>query len=126
MQVRHAIAAVTIAAFALTLSACTTGAPPPQRVTRTRQPRQRRAPGATPGPTTTPKSADTPAGEIRDVTDGFDLASTADALRTGFPSFADQTRTTRSRSILNAGCDGIDATGNPSAARTPSPRRASP
>ena len=110
MQVRHAIAAVTIAAFALTLSACTTGAPAnPTGDANTPAATASGTPATTPAPT---KSAVKPTGKIRDVTDGFELASTADALRTGFPSFAPYSDE-EIEAILNAGCDGIDATGTP-------------
>jgi len=109
MQVRHAIVAVTIAAFALSLSACTTGTPAPTGDTT--------APTTTASPTAAPTTAPTsgatqPTGKIRSITAGFQLAGTADSLRTGFPSFAPYSDK-EIEAILNAGCDGIDATGSP-------------
>lgn len=115
MQVRNAIVAVTVAAFALTLSACTTGTPadptggaatPAATPTAT-------TPAATPAPTAT-ADATKPAGEIRPIQDGFHLANVADTLRGGFPSFADKTDD-EIVVILNAGCDALDKNPNPQA-----------
>jgi len=95
MHVRHAIAAVTVAAFALTLSACTND------------------PGTSPGATNSPAaSPSAPPAKIRPVAPGYDLPGTAGSLRAGFPSFKDLTDD-EIAIILNAGCDGIDATGTP-------------
>ena len=73
---------------------------------------------ATPEPTTEPTSgpstAPTP-GTIREVTPGYNLDGVAKSLRTGFPSFSEKTDD-EIAVILNAGCDAIDAQGQPQAA----------
>lgn len=118
MQVRNAIAVVTVAAFALTLSACTTGetgtnpggptgpaAPPTADAT----------PGATPGATTgATADASQPHGKMRPLQDGFDLANVSDTLRNGFPSFANKSDD-EIEVILNAACDAMDDKGTPQA-----------
>jgi hypothetical protein len=116
MQVRHAIAAVTVAAFALTLSACTSdpapsGSPAPSSPVASASP----SPSASPEPTTSATAGPPAEVTIRTVTEGYDLASTANSLRTGFPSFEQKTDE-EIELILNAGCDAIDATGTPEAA----------
>ena len=118
MQVRHAIAAVSVAAFALTLAACTSD-PAPSASAETTAP----APSVTAAPTTAPAESPTPtaspsdvvAGSLREITPGYDLAGTANSLRTGFPSFAEKTDD-EIAIILNAGCDAIDLKGQPQAA----------
>ena len=111
MQVRHAIAAVTVAAFALTLSACT-GEPIPNL---SDAPATSSTMAATPGPTTTPKSAATPAGEIREVSPGFHLDNVTEAMHSGLPSYADKSAD-EIAVILNAACDAMDLKNNPQAA----------
>ena len=105
MQVRNAIAAVSVAAFALALAACSSDATPT-------------SPGTSGSPTAAPTSAPTaagaPAGQIRPIQEGFSLENVAQTLRTGFPSFA-QKSDDEIATILNAGCDGIDAAGTPQA-----------
>ncbi len=108
MQVRHAIAVVTVAAFALTLSACTSDAPADPT-----------GGAPTPAPTTTAGAAPTadaskPHGEIRAIQPGFDLANVSNALRSGFPSYA-QMSDDQIEVILNAACDAMDEKGIPQA-----------
>jgi len=110
MQVRNAIVAVTVAAFALTLSACSSDSTPTP--TGPGSPAPTAAPTA--APTDAPTEPGTPAGEIRPLQDGFSLDNVANTLRSGFPSFADKSND-EIVTILNAGCDGIDAKGTPQA-----------
>ena len=118
MQVRHAIAAVTVAAFALSLSACTndahlpiTSTPAPTDVQATTEPTTSAAPSATAG-AKTPDAADV---TMRDIVAPYDLVTTSTSLRTGFASWNVYTDD-EIAIILNAGCDALDAEGNPVAA----------
>jgi hypothetical protein len=100
MQVRNAIVAVTVAAFALTLSACSSDP----------------APGASGDSSTAPSagSSGAPASKIRPIQDGFDLANVSATLRSGFPSFAEKSDS-EIENILNAACDAMDESGTPQA-----------
>lgn len=113
MQVRHAIAAVAITAFAITLSACSNDADPTPNAS---EPSTAATASGTPTaePTAEPTTQPTAAGDIRPLQDGFSLENVAQTLRTGFPSFAEKTDD-EIETILNAGCDGIDAGGTPQA-----------
>jgi len=106
MQVRNAIVAVTVAAFALTLSACSN-----DPVTTTTQ-------GEPTAPATTasvaPSTSAAPASKIRPIQEGFDLANVSDTLRKSFPSFATKTDA-EIENILNAACDAMDEAGTPQA-----------
>lgn len=103
MNVRPLLAAASALALAAALAACTPDAevtPSPTAAA----PSVTASPEPTPGPTT--------AAELRAVVEGYELASTANALRAQFPTwepFSDEEVAV----ILNAGCDGIDAQGTP-------------
>ncbi|MGC4174717.1 hypothetical protein [Demequina sp.] len=115
MQVRNAIVAVTVAAFALTLSACTQDADPTPTASGTANaPVTTPSDSAEPSPSATPTTSPAAAGDIRPIQDGFTLTNVTETLRTGFPSFAEKTDD-EIVVILNAGCDGIDAEGTPQA-----------
>ena len=112
MNVRHAIAAVSVAAFALSLSACTgdpgpTGQSPDPSTSPSDTPSAAPSTPASPAPTKTPENV-----TIREIQSGFDLANVSETLRQGFPSFAQKTDA-EIEIILNAGCDAMAATGNP-------------
>jgi len=108
MLVRNAIAAVTVAALALTLSACTSDPAPTTSADPTTSAPSPTASGEpTAAPTNTP-----PAGEIREVTEGFHLEGVGDVLRQGFPSYAEKSNE-EIEVILNAACDAMDAQGTP-------------
>ena len=119
MQVRHAIAAVTVAAFALSLSACSsdpttpvTSTPGPTAEQPTDAPTTSAAPSATAG-AKTPNAADVK--KMRDIVAPYDIVTTSTSLRTGFASwapFSDEDIVI----ILNTGCDAMDAEGTPVAA----------
>ena len=106
MQVRNAIVAVTVAAFALTLSACSSD---PVATTTQGEPT---APATTASgsPTTEPTGNVT----IRPIQEGYHLDNVSDTIRGGFPSYADKTDD-EIATILNAGCDAMDAKGAPQA-----------
>jgi len=110
MLVRHAIAAVTVAALALTLSACTSD---PTPTTSAGPTTSAPSPTASGEPTIAP-TATPPAGEIREITEGFSLEGVTGVLRQGFPSFAEKTDD-EIVIILNASCDAMDAEGTPEA-----------
>jgi hypothetical protein len=95
------------AASALTLAAALTACTPDAEVTPSPT-------AASPSVTSSPEPSPSPSSsaELRDVVEGFELASTANALRAQFPTwepFSDGEVAV----ILNAGCDGIDAEGTP-------------
>jgi len=111
MQVRNAIAAVSVAALAFALAACTSDpASSPSDAPNTTSPAASPTASATPEPTA--PGPDPAAVKIRDVAPGYDLAGTATSLRTGFPSFAELSDE-EIAVVLNAGCDGMDATSTP-------------
>ena len=104
MKVRNAIAAVSVAAFALSLSACSSDPAPTG---------QSPEPSATASAPTTPAPSGTPADvTVREIQEGFDLPTVAKTLRTGFPSFAKKSDD-EIVVILNAGCDALEETGAP-------------
>lgn len=118
MKVRNAIAAVSVAALALSLAACTSDPAPtgdsPRPSATASDPA---TPSATqPSTATQPPAATQPPSDVtvREIQEGFDLPTVAKTLRTGFPSFAPKTDD-EIVVILNAGCDAIAATGTPEA-----------
>lgn len=114
MQIRHAVAAVSVAAFALTLAACSAD-PTPSESEQPNSP----APSGTPAPSDSaaPISSPTPTAVIviRPVNPGYSLESVADSLRSGFPTYAEKTDD-EIATILNAGCDAMDANHTPESA----------
>jgi len=112
MQVRNAIVAVTVAAFALTLSACTSD--PVTTTTQGEPTEPATTASGTPTPEPTPTTSPAPAGEIRPLQPGYDLANVSDTIRGGFPSFEGKTDD-EIEVMLNAACDAMDAKKTPEA-----------
>jgi|GEM_PF-2005081 len=112
MQVRNAIVAVTVAAFALTLSACTSTPDPSPTDGNSATPSATASGTPTPAPTSSPA----PTGEvtIRPLQPGYDLANVSDTIRGGFPSFEGKTDEDI-EVILNAACDAMDTSKTPEA-----------
>jgi len=117
MSVRPIVAAAATILLAASLAACLgtatptgTESPTPTSTAPTTSPTAAPTTSATPSTTSTA----TPTGDvtIRTIGAGYDLPGIAAALRSQLPSWkplTDDEVATR----LNAGCDGIDATGSP-------------
>lgn len=115
MQIRHAIAAVSVAAFALTLSACTSDPAPTGSDQPTSPAPSDTAQPESPSPTASSEPQPTAVVVIRPVNPGYSLESVSGSLRSGFPSYAEKSDE-EIATILNAACDAMDAKHTPESA----------
>jgi len=111
MNVRPAITAALTTAAAVAAAFALAACSPDADATPTPTPTAGPTSAPTDGPTTAPTP---PTGEvtIRAIVEGAVLESTANALRTQFPTWA-QFDDGQIEEILNAGCDALDREGNP-------------